>query len=68
MALAQSIAEHLEEYFETCSTPGSVVCGDGLYRVVVREVERPLLQKALDMTQGNQSRAAALLEIGRAHV
>lgn len=65
MALAQSIAEHLEEYFQACSTPDGVVYAEGLYRVVVREVERPLLQKALAMTQGNQSRAATLLGMHR---
>lgn len=65
MALAQSIADHLEDYFKACTTPSGVIQADGLYRVVVREVERPLLQKALEMTHGNQTRAATLLGMHR---
>jgi len=36
-----------------------------LYRLVIEEVERPLLATALDYTRGNQTRAAQLLGISR---
>lgn len=36
-----------------------------LYELVLREVERPLLQCALDHSKGNQSRAADLLGLSR---
>lgn len=65
VALAQSIAKDLEEYFQTCHTKTSRVGQDGLYRVVVREVERPLLQKALEVSHGNQSQAASILGMHR---
>lgn len=64
MALAQTIAEHLEEYFAVCGEHNDIG-GEGLYRIVLREVERPLLQKALEMAQGNQTRAATLLGMHR---
>lgn len=66
MALAHSIAEHLEEYFAVCQTKSSrKKTQEGLYRVVVREVERPLLQKALEISHGNQTQAASLLGMHR---
>ncbi|APZ44047.1 DNA-binding transcriptional regulator Fis [Acidihalobacter ferrooxydans] len=36
-----------------------------LYRMVLAEVERPLLEAVLAQTQGNQCRAAAYLGISR---
>ncbi|MBK1701697.1 DNA-binding transcriptional regulator Fis [Thiococcus pfennigii] len=36
-----------------------------LYRLVIEEVERPMLQTLLDHTGGNQTRAAQLLGISR---
>lgn len=36
-----------------------------LYRLVIEEVERPMLATALDYTSGNQTRAAQLLGISR---
>jgi DNA-binding protein Fis len=36
-----------------------------LYQTVIESVERPLLQLALEQTQGNQCRAAQLLGINR---
>jgi Fis family transcriptional regulator len=37
----------------------------GLYDLVLREVEAPLLQSVLSHTRGNQSRAAEILGINR---
>lgn len=65
MALAQTIAEHLEEYFAVCGEHNEPQGGEGLYRIVLREVERPLMQKALEIAQGNQTRAATLLGMHR---
>ncbi|AGA89059.1 Factor for inversion stimulation Fis, transcriptional activator [Thioflavicoccus mobilis 8321] len=36
-----------------------------LYRLVIEEVERPMLETLLDHTRGNQTRAAQLLGISR---
>jgi len=36
-----------------------------LYRLVIEEVERPMLQTLLDHTRGNQTRTAQLLGISR---
>ena len=38
---------------------------DDVYRQVVERIERPLLETALQHTQGNQIQAAALLGINR---
>ena len=38
----------------------------GLYRLVMAEVERPLLEVALKHADGNQTRAAKVLGINRA--
>ncbi|HEX7111551.1 MAG TPA: helix-turn-helix domain-containing protein [Mizugakiibacter sp.] len=41
-------------------------CSEGLYALVMREVEAPLLREVLAWHGGNQSRAAAALGINRA--
>ena len=41
-------------------------CTDGLYALMMREVEAPLLNEVLVWCGGNQSRAAAALGINRA--
>ncbi len=38
---------------------------DKLYRVTLRAVEKPLVEKTLERTYGNQIRAARLLGINR---
>ncbi len=51
----------LERYFQDLD-------GDqpaDLYRIVLQEVEQPLLKTVLDYTRGNQSRAAEILGINR---
>ncbi|MCE5232827.1 MAG: helix-turn-helix domain-containing protein [Mizugakiibacter sp.] len=42
------------------------VCSEGLFALVMREVEAPLLTEVLAWHGGNQSRAAAALGINRA--
>lgn len=41
-------------------------CREGLYELVIREVERPLLDEVMQWHEGNQSRAAETLGINRA--
>jgi len=38
---------------------------DGLYDVVIKQVERPLIQKALQWAKGNQLKASRVLGINR---
>lgn len=61
----QSIEEHvvacLRELFEGAPPPGP----RNLYAWLMKRVERPLLEFALERTGGNQLRAAALLGINR---
>lgn len=45
---------------------GDTPCDVGLYALVMREVEGPLLRDVLAWHDGNQSRAAAALGINRA--
>lgn len=39
---------------------------DNLHEIIIREVERPLIQTVLEHVGGNQSRAAQILGITRA--
>lgn len=59
--LEQSVRDRLERYF---SDLGDAEPRD-LLAMVVSCVERPVLQVALEKSQGNQSRAAAMLGVTR---
>ncbi len=54
--------DSLKRYFKDLNghTPGD------LYGLVLSEVEAPLFKTVMDHTQGNQSRAAAILGMNRA--
>lgn len=41
-------------------------CNEGLYELVLNEVERPMLDEVMKWHDGNQSRAAKTLGINRA--
>lgn len=51
----------LQDYFAKLN---GTMPGD-LYGMVLSEVERPLFQKVMEYTDGNQSRAAEILGINR---
>ena len=57
--LAQ-IAKHLRRYFDL---HGGQLPPPGLYQRILREVELPLIEIALDATGGNQAKCADLLGI-----
>lgn len=60
--LSHYVSSSLDEYFKSLNgcTPPS-----GLYRMVIEQVEKPLLESVLDYSEGNQSRAADVLGINR---
>jgi two-component system nitrogen regulation response regulator GlnG len=60
--LMASVAKHLRRYFDL---HGGVLPPPGLYNRILREVETPLIEIALDATGGNQARCADLLGINR---
>lgn len=60
--LGGSVDRHLAGYF---SALGGAPPEPGLYGRVLREVERPLIARALGATRGNQVRAARLLGLNR---
>lgn len=60
--LSESIAEHLQRYFDLHD---GMLPPSGLYARVLREVELPLLEIALDASSGNQIKCAELLGINR---
>ncbi|SIS74896.1 response regulator [Phaeovulum vinaykumarii] len=60
--LSASVARHLRRYFDL---HGSALPAPGLYDRILREVEAPLIEIALDATGGNQARCADLLGINR---
>ncbi|MBP7522934.1 MAG: Fis family transcriptional regulator, partial [Leptothrix sp. (in: Bacteria)] len=61
MTLDAAVRLNLESYFRDLegTTP------HGLYDMVIKAVERPLLEIVLAQTEGNQSRAAEWLGINR---
>ena len=61
-SLGQSVEKQLNHYF--AAHEGSLPAR-GLYRRVMREVERPLIERTLEATGGNQLRAAAVLGLNR---
>lgn len=60
--LTTSVAKHLRRYFDL---HGGVLPPPGLYQRILREVETPLIELALDATGGNQAKCADLLGINR---
>jgi two-component system nitrogen regulation response regulator GlnG len=60
--LSASVAKHLRRYFDL---HGGVLPPPGLYSRILREVELPLIEIALDATAGNQAKCATLLGINR---
>ena len=59
--LRECVSEAMDEYF-------SVLDGhdcSGLFEMVMREVEVPLLQSVLEYTDGNQTRASEILGLNR---
>jgi two-component system, NtrC family, nitrogen regulation response regulator GlnG len=60
--LMASVAKHLRRYFDL---HGGMLPPPGLYNRILREVETPLIEIALDATAGNQAKCADLLGINR---
>ncbi len=60
--LGSSVARHLRRYFDL---HGAMLPPPGLYTRIVREVEAPLIEIALEATGGNQAKCADLLGINR---
>lgn len=61
-ALSDAVARHLRRYFDL---HGQDLPPPGLHARILREIETPLIEIALDATAGNQARCADLLGINR---
>ncbi|MGI9367213.1 MAG: response regulator [Ruegeria sp.] len=60
--LSASVERHLRRYFDL---HGNMLPPPGLYQRILREVEAPLIEIALEGTGGNQAKCADLLGINR---
>ena len=60
--LPGSVARHLRRYFDL---HGTQLPPPGLYARILKELELPLIEIALDATSGNQAKCADLLGINR---
>jgi two-component system, NtrC family, nitrogen regulation response regulator GlnG len=60
--LSDSITAHLARYFDL---HGDALPPNGLYGRILRELETPLIEIALEATGGNQAKCAELLGINR---
>lgn len=61
--LCEVVAQTVRRYLEDI---GDTPCDEGLFALVMREVEAPMLREVMAHNDGNQSRAAAALGINRA--
>ena len=59
--LKESTENALKEYFKTLNGNAP----NGLYKLVINEVELPLIQAVMNFTNKNQSQAADILGINR---
>ena len=59
--LAHCVRQSLTAYFNDLDG----VATEGLYDLVITEVERPLLQQVMQHVEGNQLKAAKLLGLNR---
>ncbi|MEZ5912034.1 MAG: response regulator [Paracoccaceae bacterium] len=60
--LADSVMRHLRRYFDL---HGDALPPPGVYQRILKEIEEPLIEVALDATAGNQAKCADLLGINR---
>lgn len=60
--LSEAVERHVRDYFDR---HGAALPPVGVYMRVLREIERPLIEVALEATGGNQARCADLLGINR---
>ena len=60
--LSSSVARHLKRYFDLHN---GQLPPNGVYDRILREIELPLIEIALDATAGNQAKCADLLGINR---
>lgn len=61
-SLSESVAGHIQRYFDM---HGALLPPPGLYQRILREVETPLIEIAMEATGGNQAKCADLLGINR---
>jgi len=59
--LRGAVHDALVDYFDRLNGTAP----NGLYQMVLQQVEQPLFEAVMDYTGGNQSKAAALLGISR---
>ena len=62
-ALSECVSDTVRRYLDDM---GGAPCSEGLFSLVMHEVEAPLLREVMAWHDGNQSRAAAALGINRA--
>jgi len=60
--LSHTVDSIMADYF---SAHGDLLPPSGVYNRVMREVEKPLIERSLKATNGNQIKTAALLGINR---
>lgn len=60
--IRDSVTDVLEAFFADLDGHKSA---EGVYQMVLREVERPMLEVVLKHTRGNQTKAAEILGINR---
>lgn len=59
--LSHHVTDSLDTYFDTLENTDPIE----LYDLVLKEVEKPLLEKVMQETRGNQSKASIWLGISR---
>ena len=60
--ISKSLEKHISKYFQSL---GGNPPASGLYQIILKEVEAPLISLTLSLCHGNQIKAAKLLGINR---
>ena len=59
--LCEHVKKSIDDYFSHLGEQDAI----GLYAMVIKEVEKPLLESVLELTKSNQSKAAKILGLSR---
>jgi Fis family transcriptional regulator len=65
VSLEKLVRSKLEVLFKAKSEGNAELDGTGLHKLIMEQVEKPLIELTLNSCEGNQVRAASLLGINR---
>ena len=64
-SLGELVKNKISRFFDKQKKENVDVSGSGLYKIIIEQVEKPLIELSLDQCNGNQVKAAKILGINR---